>query len=618
MINTKPGFWRSNLSEEQAISASKDFSQLEYSADGGLYWVEQRPDEQGRCVLCRFTDGEPHELLASDYSVQSKVHEYGGRSWTLLGEKLVFVNGSDQQLYIQSATVREVPVQLTDVEGARFIEPVWDKNRNRLIAVQEVHVEQGVINRLVAVNLDSGSLDILHQEYDFYAYPAISGAGDGLVFIGWAHPAQPWTSTELNLARLDERGDIAVCGIVAGCDGDEALSQPCFVADDLLRFISDRSGYWNIYKCSLGGGVIEHLDVDADVMPAPWQSGLNSYVVIDGECVWVEQRHSGARLHWDEHDITPEGFTYFRSLAASQSRVYCVAAGPSKLPQILSVSKDGKKIREIIKIRSPLVDAEISKPVAMVFGQEDKSYGYFYPATNSACLEEQKTPLVVFLHGGPTACTYPVFNLKIQYWTQRGFSVLDLNYKGSSGYGREYRMQLQYRWGELEINDIRQAVESLVEAGLVDSEALFIRGNSSGGYSALNALCDLNMFAGGASLYGVTDPAELGKVTHKFESCYLDWLIGDVENDQARYAEFSPVHKVEQIDCPVIFFQGENDRVVVPEQTRSMIKKLQAKGLIVESVFFPDEAHGFRKAENQIKVLKQELEFYQKVIAKGY
>ncbi|MCP4595889.1 prolyl oligopeptidase family serine peptidase [Neptuniibacter sp.] len=614
MTNTKPGFWRSNLSEEQAISASKDFSQLEYSANGGLYWVEQRPDQQGRSVLCRFAEGELYELIDSHYSVQSKVHEYGGRSWALLGEKLVFVNGSDQQLYIQSATVQEVPIQLTDIDSARFIEPVWDKKRDRLIAVQEVHTEQGVINRLVAVNLDSGSIDILHQKYDFYAYPAISDAGDGLAFIGWNHPEQPWTSTLLNLARLDERGAIVVCDIAAGGDGDEALSQPCFIADDLLWFISDRSGYWNIYKCSLAGSVIEHLDVDADVMPAPWQSGLNSYVVIDGECVWVEQRHSGARLRWGEHDITPQGFTYFRSLAASKSRVYCVAAGPSKLPQILSISKDGKEISEIIKITSPLAGAEISKPVAMTFGQEDKSYGYFYPATNSAYLEEQKAPLVVFLHGGPTACTYPAFNLKIQYWTQRGFAVLDLNYKGSSGYGREYRMQLQHHWGELEINDIKQSVESLVEADLVDPEALFIRGNSSGGYSALNALCDLNMFAGGASLYGVTDPAELGKVTHKFESCYLDWLIGDVESDQARYAQYSPVNKVEQIDCPVIFFQGDNDRVVVPEQTCVMIKKLKAKDQIVESVFFPDEAHGFRKAENQVRVLRQELEFYQKVI----
>lgn len=614
MKEIKPGFWQSELTEEQAISASIDYSQLRCSDEGDLYWVEQRPDQQGRNLICRYSGGVVTELTADGFSVQSKVHEYGGRGWCLIGERLAFVNAIDQQLYLQSAYKSEQPEQLTKSKLSRFIEPVWDKKRNRLIAVEELHGGKEVINRLVSVDINTGALDVLHQEHDFYAYPEISGTDEYLAFVGWNNPEQPWTSTQLYIAEFDETGELFHCEVIAGAMGGESVSQPCFHTEDRLSYISDRSGWWNIYTCSFSGELAHHLNVKADMMPAPWQSGLSSYVVTEDGLVWVEQLHDGAKLKYADKDLTPSGYTQFRSLSVFNGRVFCVAAGPDKLPQVISIAKGDLKVAVISVNTSPLCKSECSSPVPMEFGQKDKSYGYFYPAKNSAYHLEAHTPVVVFLHGGPTASTYPVLNLKIQYWTQRGFAVLDLNYRGSSGYGRDYRMALHQKWGEIEVEDIRVSLQQLSKEGKIDPDAIFIRGNSSGGYSALNAMSELDCFAGGASLYGVTDPLSLASATHKFESRYLDWLIGNPERDRARYYELAPVNKAEHISCPVIFFQGELDRVVVPDQTRQMIERLKQKQLTIEAVFFEDEAHGFRKRDNQIKVLKEELGFYQKVM----
>ncbi|MGH1460484.1 MAG: S9 family peptidase [Neptuniibacter sp.] len=614
MTELKPGFWKSGLTEEQAIGASIDYSQLQCSDAGDLFWVEQRPDQQGRNLICCYAGNAINELTADGYSVQSKVHEYGGRSWCLVEDQLVFVNAADQQLYLQSAYKNEKPSKLTEAKRSRFIEPVWDKNRNRLLVIEEFHGDEKVINRLISVDINTGTIQVLHQDYDFYAYPEISASGNYLAFITWNHPEQPWTSTQLHIADFDDEGGLLHCELVAGTEGGESVSQPYFNSDENLSYISDRSGWWNVYTCSLSGRVTHHLNVKADMMPAPWQSGLSSYVFNDEGLVWVEQHHEGAKLKFGNIDLTPSCYTQFRSLAVFGDRVFCVAAGPEKLPQIISISKVNLKVSVITDNPSPFSNSECSSPVPIEFGQKDKCYGYFYPAKNSAYELVTLTPVVLFLHGGPTASTYPVLNPKIQYWTQRGFAVLDLNYRGSSGYGRAYRMALHQKWGEIEIEDIRAALAQLGKEGRIDSNAIFIRGNSSGGYSALKAMCDLDCFAGGASLYGVTDPISLASATHKFESRYLDWLIGHPEKDRARYSALAPVNNSDRISCPVIFFQGELDRVVVPEQTRLMIEKLNQKQIKTQAVFFKDEAHGFRKRDNQIKVLREELYFYQHIM----
>ena len=609
-----PGNWPSELTEDQAVSASTGYSQLQYSDAGILFWVEHQPDQLGRNIIQSYSDNRVNQLTAHGYSVQSKVHEYGGRAWCLAGENIVFVNAEDQQLYLQSTSRQELPNKITDSTHSRFIEPVWDKYRNLVIAVEECHETTPVINRLVSVKLDSGEIEPLHQEFDFYAYPEISACGNYLIFVSWNHPYQPWISTQLSIERLDQLGALNNVSVVAGANNEEAISQPCFFDHEHLCYISDRSGWWNIYVASFEGEVIQHLDASADMMPAPWQSGVRNYQLIDGELIWVEQHQSGDQLLTRGRNISPDGYSQFRALATYGNSIACVAAGKNKLPQVISIPISGEDSTVITSNLMPLPTKELSQPIAMEFGEQVTCYGYFYPPRNSTIELLQLAPLVVFLHGGPTACSYPVLNFKIQYWTQRGFAVLDLNYRGSSGYGRYYRLALQGKWGELEVEDIKLSIEELVDQGLVDPQAIFIRGNSSGGFSALNAMCQLDIFAGGASLYGVTEPLSLAKVTHKFESHYLNWLIGDPVSDLDRYIDLAPVNHADKISNPVIFFQGKKDRVVVPEQTWLMIECITNNGIKIRALFFDDEAHGFRKRDNQITVLREELEFYQNII----
>lgn len=613
MENSRPGFWNSDLSEEQAVNASRDYSQVQLAETGEVYWVEYRPDDEGRNLICGYVDNQLIDITPAGFSVQSRVHEYGGRSWLLMDSLLVFVNAEDQQLYLQAVRKNSSPQQLTHCPESRFIEPVWDQTRRRLIVVEELHIGEVVINRLSSVDLESGFVSPLHQQYDFYAYPALSADGQKLAFISWNHPEQPWTSTSLKLSTFDSFGGLDCPVDICAELESAAITHPQFDESGQLFFVSDHQGWWNLYKADLDKDVISDVvQTKADIVPAPWQSGLLNYQVTDNKTVWIEYRHEGAQLIHSGRNMTPEGFCYFRSIAVGKNAVYCVAAGPDRLPGILEV---GPNVCNVLTgCKRLLPEQQCSKPVAMTFTAKGTSYGYLYRARNADTEAVQKAPLIVFLHGGPTAATYPILNLKIQYWTQRGFAVLDLNYRGSSNYGRDYRMALKANWGLVEVEDIRNSLAELIEQGEVDAQALFIRGGSSGGYSALNALAELDLFAGGASLYGVSDPLALGKVTHKFESRYLDWLIGPPNLDGDKYKKMSPINKAEKITCPVVFFQGEQDRVVVPEQTRSMVNQLISKGVRTESFYFDNEAHGFRRPENQQKALSEELKFYQSII----
>ena len=621
MINPpqKPGFWHSSLDEQAAVAASVEFSQPLLSQDGVPFWVTTFPERGGMNGLCRYQDDQVQCLTPDGFSVRSKVHEYGGQAWCFIGcGRVVFVNADDQQLYTQNIWPSVArPVLLTEVAGSRFIEPVYDALRNQLICVEEIHREQGVANRLVCVCLDSGCVKSLHEGYDFYAYPTLSDDSHQLAFIGWQHPAQPWLKTRCCLADLTATSDIERLRILR-CSGEEvSLSQPCFTPDNRLFVVSDQSGFWQIHAV-IADQISEAplLATAADCINAPWQGGLRHFGVrADGQWISLALRHQSVELYLNQTRTSLEGFSQIRNLAVAGDRALLLVAGEDRLPAVIMLDETGQ-IRHLSGGERPLSDADCALPEAMCFRTDDHvCYGYFYPPANSRYAEHSAVPpLVIFLHGGPTAATYPVLNLKLQYWTQRGFAVLDLNYRGSSNYGRAYRLALAGRWGRAETDDIALAVKQLTDAGRINPDAIFIRGNSSGGFSALNALCDLNCFAGGASLYGVTDPLALGQVTHKFESHYLDWLIADPAVGQALYTAVSPLHKIEQISAPVIFFQGEQDRVVVPEQTRAMVRSLKASGHQVEAVYFADEGHGFRLLQNQIQVLQQELKFYQSLM----
>ncbi|WP_415888282.1 S9 family peptidase [Neptuniibacter sp. SY11_33] len=613
-----PGFWASSLSEADAISAGVDYSQLQIGQTGDLYWVEQRPSEGGRCCICFELESQPgvqHELTPSKYSVQSKVYEYGGRGWALLDDALVFVNAGDQQIYKQSLTGPCGVVQITNKTNERYIEPIWDKTRDRLIAIQEVHTEAGVINRIVAISISDGSAEVLVEGADFYSYPVINPQGTVLAFISWNHPHQPWTSTQFSYLDLTEsESDRPIC--IAGRISEEALSQPYFSPQGELYVVTDRSGWWNIYRSDLNSHELVPVEKEScDMISAPWQSGLTHYAETSSKVVSIHHKHEGSEIMLDGVSLAPE-FAYFKALVAAGDWVCVVAAAKDRLVSVVKVNAVTAEVRVVAGGDLPLVGADCSFAQPMNFAKAGSAcYGYFYsPANSQYSVDGAQVPLVVFLHGGPTAATYPVLNMKIQYWTQRGFSVLDLNYRGSSNYGRAYRNCLQHQWGVVEIEDINSAIKELVGSGRVDKDAIFVRGNSSGGFSALSAVYKLDCFAAAASLYGVTDPLVLDGCTHKFESNYLQWLIGDPVTEESVYRDRAPLNNVHRINCPVIFFQGEKDRVVLPEQTRVMEEALKDRGLDVEAHYFADEAHGFRSSETAEFVLKRELSFYQAVL----
>ncbi|WP_415894274.1 prolyl oligopeptidase family serine peptidase [Neptuniibacter sp. PT8_73] len=613
--SNSPGFWSSSLSEADAISAGVEYSQLQLSQTGDLYWVEQRPNEGGRCCICFELESQPgvhREITPPDYSVQSKVYEYGGRGWCLLDDALVFVNASDQQVYRQGLSGACDVIQVTSQSNTRYIEPIWDKSRNRLIAVEEIHADAGVINRIVAISLSDGSVEVLVEGADFYSYPVINPQGSVLAFVSWNHPHQPWTSTlfsylDLTSSELDGPTPIA------GHNSEEALSQPYFSEGGELYVVTDRSGWWNIYRCDLDNHDLVSVEKEScDIISAPWQSGLTHYAEIASKIVSIHHKHEGAEVMLEGVSLVPE-FNYFKSLVAAGDWVCVVAAAKDRLVSVVKVNTVTGQVRVVTGGASPLLREDCSLAKPMSFSETSSTcYGYFYsPANSQFSNGDGRTPLVVFLHGGPTAATYPVLNMKIQYWTQRGFSVLDLNYRGSSNYGRAYRNSLQHQWGVVEVEDIKSAIDELVELGFVDKGAVFVRGNSSGGFSALSAVYRLDCFAAAASLYGVTDPLVLDGCTHKFESNYLHWLIGDPVAEKSVYRDRAPLDNVDQINCPVIFFQGEKDRVVLPEQTREMERALKERGVRVEAYYFSEEAHGFRVSDTAEVVLREELRFYQ-------
>ena len=625
MDHSKPGFWLSTLDEAAAISASVEYGQLGCSDAGVPYWVETRPDEAGRNVLCCEEGGSVRELTPKKFSVRSKVHEYGGDAWCLLQDEYLFVNAEDQQLYLHSLMGREAPRQLTYYHHSRFLQPIWDKKRNRAIAVEEIHSAgegaSDVINRLVSVDLASGQVSILHEGKGFYAYPALDSAGNNLAFICWDHPEQPWTSTCLYAGKCMGEALVDVA-VLAGHKQPEALSQPLYTEDGELWVISDRDEWWNVYRYVTEEQTLRPVVSEkTDMMPSPWVCGPRHFSAYQSGAVYLRHQHEGVTLVVGTTPVILEGVNHIRSLCRTGNKLFAIVAGPKALQGIAeidlqSISGDGVvSFRKITGGADVLDDGDCSEAVPLSFSSgSERCYGYLYRGVNMQYPRVKSTPLVIFLHGGPTAATYPVLNMKIQYWTQRGFAVLDLNYRGSSIYGRRYRNALHHRWGVSEIEDIQAAVNELIAAGEVDPNAVFIRGNSSGGYTALNAMSDLDCFAAGASLYGVTDPAVLNNATHKFESYYLHWLIGDPVKDSDRYQSYAPINKAQSIRCPVIFFQGELDKVVVPEQTKQMISVLHEQGVETEEYYFADEAHGFRKAENQQLALNSELTFYQRFI----
>lgn len=621
------GEWPSALTADWVVQASRTITEAQWGA-GQLWWLESRPEEQGRSVLVALAPGhEPRDVVPPAYDVRTRVHEYGGGAFTVHGATAFFSHFYDQRLYRLDPD--EPPKPITPdppvLAGYRYADGRVTPNGQWLLAVRERHESGGVFNELVALPTDgSAEPKVIVSGNDFYAAPRISPDGDWLCWLTWNHPNMPWDGTELWVGRLDEVGNVRTPWLLAG-GRQESITQPLWAPDGTLYFLSDRTGWWNLYRWHPRNGVIEQVtQLEAEIGEPHWTFGQSRYVVFrDGYIAAIVTDRGEDRLI----RVDPEGAVQWvevpwRALLrltadpSDSSRLWLIASSPA-FPQALVEFSLQDGTWQVIRQAS---DAQpestwISEPDVVAFPTEGEqtAYGFFYRPKNPTVElphDETRPPLIVFCHGGPTGHVRPAFSPVIQYWTSRGFAVIDVNYGGSSGYGRAYRERLRERWGIVDVADCVNAVRYLTEQGVVDSSRVAIRGGSAGGYTTLRALTVSDVFAAGTSYYGVADLEALAKTTHKFESRYLDGLIGPYPDQAERYRERSPLYAIDHLRAPVLLLQGADDRVVPPEQAEIMVQSLERHHLPYAYYVFEGEGHGFRRAETIRRCLVLEHSFY--------
>ena len=629
------GGWPSAITADMITSGSTSRDNACKVGDT-VYWQESRPLEQGRTtVVAMGPDGEQRDLLPEPVSTQSKVHEYGGRCWLVNDSTLFYVDKADQRVYrldpgAGNDAFRPVPLTPGNA-GLRFADFCMDHRNRRLIAVCELHGEERdePANFLAAIPVDGSASEkngpeILASGNDFYAYPRVSPDGRQLCWISWNHPRMPWEGTSLYRAGLGESGPLENTVFVAGGE-DESIFQPAWSPDNTLYFVSDRSGWWNIHSVDGDGSITPHCTMEAEFATPLWALGMSTYGFIGPEKI-AALFSRGGKWHLgilqagqgfpevvetpcaEMHGLScaPDGEVFFTgATAVSSGDIFRLPPGASGAARLTDSTPD--------------IDLDnISRPEPVTFPTTggDEAHGFFYPPANADYRGQDGTlpPLIVMCHGGPTGANHGVLNYKIQYWTSRGFALLDVNYRGSTGYGRAYRGKLDGQWGVADVEDAAAGARHLADRRRIDPDRIIIRGSSAGGYTVLAALTFTDVFKAGASLYGIGDLEALARDTHKFESRYLDNLVGPYPQARDTYLARSPIHHQENLSCPVIFLQGLEDKVVPPNQAESMVDALDRKGIPVAYVTFDDEGHGFRKAENIKTALESELCFYRRVL----
>ncbi len=619
------GLWDSPISA--ALAAARSACPSEIRLDGeDVYWLESRPSEGGRLVIVRrVLAGEISEVLPPPFSARSRVHEYGGGAYAVAGGVVYFSHAVDGRLY--RLDPGRSPRPITPAGDFRYADLVVDPRRERILAVREDHCGAGFpINTLVLVDRSGHRpVETLFSGRDFYAYPRLSPDGSQIAFLAWDLPDMPWEGTELWTADLDDAGRPKNARRVAG-GREESIFQPEWSPAGELYFVSDRSGWWNIYRMS-DGKIVPVCPLEAEFGLPLWVLGGSTYAFTgDGRIVAAFCRKGLWRLGI----ISPAvggvreldcPYTDLSGLRGREGSVIFVAASFQKLFSVIEYLPDSDRfevIRNGGEERRAIDPAFLSLPQPIEFptGKGETAHGLFYPPRHPGFRlpEGALPPLLVVPHGGPTGAASSALSLKTQFWTSRGFAVLLVNYRGSTGYGRGYRRALDGRWGEAEVEDCLQGARWLAEKGMVDPGRMAIRGSSAGGFTALLALARSDLFRAGAVYYGVSDLELLAAEDHKFESGSLSRLVGPYPQRRDLYRERSPVNLAGQISAPVIFFQGEDDRVVPPNQTERMAAALGEKGVPAEVIRFPGEGHGFRSAETVRNALESESAFYRRFL----
>ena len=619
------GSWKSPITSALIVTESVGLSQPAIDGDD-IYWIEMRPSEGGRnAIVCRDSSGAVSDVTPPGFNARTRVHEYGGGDYVVRNGLVCFSNFTDQRLYKQ--TPGGAPQPLTPQTELRYAEPAIDRERNRLICVREDHTVEGreAVNTIVSIDLD-GPLDggkVLVSGNDFYSTPRLSPDGVTLAWLTWNHPNMPWDESELCMGDIANDGSLTNTRRVAG-GNKESIFQPEWSPDGTLYFVSDRTGWWNLFRLNAGGEVEPLVELSAEFGMPQWVFGMSSYAFESANrivCTYFEQGMSRvASIDTGSRKMQPiaSDYTDVSYVRSSPGHAVFRAGSVTQPPSIVKLNLTTTEFEVLRRSNNLKIDSGyISIPKAIEFPTTGglTAHGFFYAPTNRdyRAPEGELPPLLVKSHGGPTSAATMILNLQIQYWTSRGIAVLDVNYGGSTGYGRSYRERLMDNWGVVDVDDCANGARYLIDRGEVDGDRLMITGASAGGYTTLCALTFRNDFKAGASHFGVSDAEALARDTHKFESRYLDGLFGPYPERRDIYYQRSPINFTDQLSCSAIFFQGLEDRVVPPNQAEMMVAALRKKGMPVAYVPFEGEQHGFRQARNIQRALDGELYFYSRV-----
>lgn len=615
------GTWRSKIDAKMATSSHVGYSEL-MEDSGNLYYLELRPNEGGRTTLmCRSMDGNIREITRSPFNVRTMVHEYGGAAYTVHNDTAYFVNKDDQDIYVLELQTDSQATRLTETGRAiRYANLVVDPIRQKITCVRETHKEKEVVNELVSIDLTNGTEWSLHTGHDFYASPQYCPCKGKMAFLAWDLPNMPWDGCQLYIADLSQEGHITQAEVIAG-GKEESIVQPCWISKNELLFVSDKNGYWNIYRWINGKTEVVFEDIAEYGFPL-WVFSMRSLALLDKQAfIAVRKDEQGVDLVFSDltnknwHRLGTSIYSSISSLIAFNNGIAFIASFTDASPSIVEIadvhSTDWETLVSSGELAISSDTISIGQPICYKNDDGQVVHANYYPPKSDefTAPESDLPPLVVMSHGGPTGQSNVSFSFKVQYFTSRGWAVLDVNYGGSTGYGREYRNRLLGKWGIVDVADCVAGVQHLVELGLADENRVAIRGGSAGGYTTLRALTTTNTFKVGASYYGIGDMRALVRDTHKFESEYLSNLIPlDLLDER------SPINFLANFNSPVIFYQGQEDAVVPPNQSQSMYDALAQKGITTAMFLFEGEGHGFRRAESNQIALESELTFFSRVL----
>lgn len=638
------GSWRSPISAEQLVVGASRPTEI-HAADGVTWWSESRPEESSReQIVRRDPDGGLHDVLPDGFNARSRVHEYGGGAWWVAESAVHFVNHADQRLYRleDGASGDASPMPASPEPGAahalRYADGRLTPDGRYVIVVQERHDPPEVRNEIVAFLAGRAGIpdagQVLVGGRDFVAAPRVSPDGKRLAWLAWDHPDMPWDRTELWVGdlALDAEGRLTVRDATRWAGGpDESLVQPEWGPDGRLYVVSDVTGWWNVYRADAPGSLIPMCPIEAEVGLPAWRFGQSRYqVAADGTIWFTYTDEAGARLV----EVAPGNRPVVHGLECMAVQQLCLdgerlvalvtnaTAEPSIVQYAIERDPFGRVTDLVMTVLRPprepaIPDGAISRARRIEFPSAGgrTAYAWFYPPAGDGVAgpHGERPPLLVGVHGGPTAAADPSFRLSTQFWTTRGFAVVEVDYGGSTGYGRPYRRLLDGAWGVVDVEDACAVARWLAAQRMVDGTRMAIRGASAGGFTALAALATTDVFAAGASHYGVTDLAALARDTHKFESRYLDRLVGPWPAAGDVYRERSPLSQLEGFDVPIIVFQGLRDEVVPPSQAEMIVSGLRERGVPHAYLTFEEEMHGFRLPANVVRAITAELYFYSKV-----